>query len=426
MSNGGESPEIAAEHACPDGLHARLDPLRNEAVAALDATLASTGLTHQGLVERDLGAHELARRVVRFDAVDSGLCFGRLDMANTTGGRAGREIGAADIQERKGEPAGANAETRYVGRIGLRADDGELTPLLIDWRAPAARPFYVATALHPERVRRRRHIRSRGRRVIGIWDEDFSGGTSEVNGDAALLEALTVARTDRMSDIVPTIQAEQDEVIRAHHAGVLVVRGGPGTGKTAVAPHRAAYLLHTRRERLARSGVLVVGPTATFLSYIGEVLPSLGETGVLLATVDRLFAGVTARGAGPAASAETRGRLAMAEVLAAAVEDRGRPPDEGCRLVVDRQPLTVPHEACARLVERTRQAGPRHNEAAPVFRDLLLDELVERVAARYGTDVLDGSPLLTGPAGGGRPHPGRPGTPCSAPRTARVRGWCGP
>ncbi|KAB8171063.1 AAA family ATPase [Streptomyces sp. 3MP-14] len=391
MSSGGESPEIAAEQAYVDGLHTRLDTLRNEAVAALDATLASTGLTHQGLVERDLSAHELARRVAQLDAVESGLCFGRLDMAGTAVEKGGDEIG-----EVAGTRATANAETRYVGRLGLRADDGELTPLLIDWRAPAARPFYVATALHPDRVRRRRHIRSRGRRVIGIWDEDFSGGTSEVNGDAALLEALTAARTDRMSDIVPTIQAEQDEVIRAPHAGVLVVQGGPGTGKTAVALHRAAYLLYTRRERLARSGVLVVGPTATFLSYIGEVLPSLGETGVLLATVDRLFPGVTARRAEPAASAEIKGRLAMAEVLAAAVEDRERPPDEGCRLVLDRQPLTVPHEACARLVERTRQAGLRHNEAAPVFRGLFLDELVERVAARYGTDVLDGSPLLTG------------------------------
>lgn len=394
MSSGAESPEIAAEQAYVERLYARLDDLRNQAVAHLDATLASTGLTHQGLVERDLTAHESARRVAQLDAVESGLCFGRLDMADDRFDGAGRPAGTKPGADPEYDAA-ATTEPRYVGRLGLRADDGELTPMLIDWRAPAARPFYVATALRPARVRRRRHIRSRGRTVSGIWDEDFAGGTSEVNGDGALLAALTAARTDRMSDIVPTIQAEQDEVIRAHHAGVLVVQGGPGTGKTAVALHRAAYLLYTRRERLARSAVLVVGPNPTFLSYIGDVLPSLGETGVLLATVDRLFPGVTARRAEPAAGAAVKGRLAMVDVLAAAVADRRRPPAGGCRPLFDGQRLTVPAERCAQLVERALASGLRHNEARPVFHGLFLDELTERVAARYGTDVLDGGPLLT-------------------------------
>ncbi|SOD60817.1 DNA helicase IV [Streptomyces zhaozhouensis] len=412
MSSDAESPEIAAEQAYVDGLYLRLDTLRNETAERLDATLASTGLTHQGLAERDLRASELAAGLARLDAVESGLCFGRLDLADDEGtgssGTATEESAATDKTGAAGahgtaHPASGETraesvpvrERRYVGRLGLRADDGEFTPLLIDWRAPAARPFYVATALHPDRVRRRRHIRSRGRRVTGVWDEDFSGGASEVNGDAALLEALTAARTDRMSDIVPTIQAEQDEVIRAHHAGVLVVQGGPGTGKTAVALHRAAYLLYTRRERLARSAVLVVGPNPTFLSYIGDVLPSLGETGVLLATVDRLFPGVTARRTESPAGAVTKGRLAMVEVLASAVADRGRPPGEDRVLLVDRQPLTVPAALSARIAARVRESGLRHNEAAPFFRKLLLDALAERVAARYGRDVFDDAPLLT-------------------------------
>ncbi|TNM33018.1 helicase [Streptomyces sedi] len=364
----------------------------------------------------------MAAGLARLDSVESGLCFGRLDLADDTdtgpsatgGPRATERPAVTERPAATEKPAGTTehgsgrpttgetatestraGERRYIGRLGLRADDGEFTPLLIDWRAPAARPFYVATALHPDRVRGRRHIRSRGRRVTGVWDEDFSSGASEVNGDAALLEALTAARTGRMSDIVPTIQAEQDEVIRAHHAGVLVVQGGPGTGKTAVALHRAAYLLYTRRERLARSAVLVVGPNPTFLSYIGDVLPSLGETGVLLATVDQLFPGVTARRAESPAGALTKGRLAMAEVLAAAVADRGRPPAEDHVILVDRRPMTVPAALCTRIAERVRDTGLRHNEAAPLFRKLLVEALAERVAARYGRDVFDGEPLLT-------------------------------
>ncbi|MDT0265629.1 AAA family ATPase [Streptomyces sp. DSM 44915] len=377
MSSGQESPEIAREQAYVELLHARLDVLRAEAVERLDSTLASTGLTHQGLVERDLTASELARQVARFENVDGGLCFGRLDMA-----------------ESPEQPAEAGPERRYIGRLGLRTADPDRTPLLIDWRAPAARPFYVATARHPAGVRMRRHIQSLGRRVTGIWDEDFAG-TAEVGGDPALIAALDAARGDRMSDIVPTIRAEQDEVIRAPHAGVLVVQGGPGTGKTAVALHRAAYLLYTRRAALAKSAVLVVGPNATFLRYIGDVLPSLGEGGVLLATLGQLYPGVTARRPEPAGSAVVKGRLAMVEVLAAALADRRRPPAAGHRLVLDREPLDLSVETCARLARRAAGTGLRHNEARPVFRELLLDELTDRVAARYGTDVLDGTPLLT-------------------------------
>ena len=190
------------------------------------------------------------------------------------------------------------AGRRYVGRIGLSDEDRR--QLLIDWRAPAARLFYQATAAAPGDVIRRRHLTTRDRAVTAIEDEVLdldgleAGDLSTLSGEGALLAALNAKRTGRMGDIVATIQAEQDDVIRAELPGVLVVQGGPGTGKTAVALHRAAYLLYTHRERLARSGVLLVGPNQTFLRYIEKVLPSLGETGVVMVTPGELLPGVVA------------------------------------------------------------------------------------------------------------------------------------
>ncbi|WP_067225965.1 AAA family ATPase [Streptomyces sp. NBRC 109706] len=359
--------ELRGERGYVNALYDRLDALREQVARRLDATLASTGLGHQGLAERDVAARELARELARLDGVESGLCFGRLDM------RA--------------------EERRYIGRLGLRETDGTYDPLLIDWRAPAARPFYVATALNPLDVRRRRHIRSRGRKVVGVWDEEFAGN-AEVSGDSALLDALDAARTDRMGDIVATIQAEQDEIIRAHHRGVLVVQGGPGTGKTAVALHRAAYLLYTRREQLARSVVLVVGPNPTFLRYIGDVLPSLGETGVLLATVDQLYPGVRPRRAESRDGAVLKGRRSMVGVLERAVADRQRAPEDGWTVEVDGRPVRLAPGACAALRRAARESGLPHNQARAVFAELLVDALTERVVADFGTDVLDGTPLL--------------------------------
>ncbi|WP_461035100.1 HelD family protein [Streptomyces mayteni] len=351
-------------------LYGRLDALRGETRGRLDQVLASTGLGHQGLAERDVAAAELAGRVARLDSVENGLCFGRLDMRD--------------------------GERRHIGRIGILDDTVDYEPLLIDWRAPAARPFYVATAVSTENVRRRRHIRTEGRTVTGVRDEEFDHGAAELTGDSALFDALNAARTGRMADIVATIQAEQDEIIRAHHAGVLVVQGGPGTGKTAVALHRAAYLLYTRRERLARSVVLVVGPNATFLRYIGDVLPSLGETGVLLATVGELFPGVRADLAEPPETAELKGRLAMAEVIAAAVRDRQRVPDEGGHLAIEHEGETVSLDraTCLRVRALARETDLPHNEARPHFRRLLIEELARAAVARYGTDPLSGGSLL--------------------------------
>ena len=197
-----------------------------------------------------------AGRIAQLDAAEEGLCFGRLDLVE--------------------------GERRYVGRIGILDEDGDFEPLLLDWRAPAARPFYVATSAAPQGVRRRRNIRTRFRSVVGIDDDVLDlditadGDASGLVGEGALLAALTAGRTGRMRDVVETIQAEQDHAIRSELRGVLVVQGGPGTGKTAVALHRAAYLLYTYRERLAKRGVLIVGPNPTFLRYVSHVLAGAG------------------------------------------------------------------------------------------------------------------------------------------------------
>ena len=290
-------------------------------------------------------------------AAEDGLCFGRLDL------RTG--------------------ERRHIGRIGLRDESGEGEPLLIDWRAPAARAFYVATAGAPHGVRRRRHIIMRGRRVTGLDDEVLDreelAGASGLTGEAALLAALEATRTGRMRDIVGTLQAEQDAIIRSAHSGILVVQGGPGTGKTAVALHRAAYLLYTHR-RLAERGVLVVGPSTTFLGYISQVLPGLGETNVLMRTVGELFPGVAADRAEGRLAEEVKGRAVMAGVLAAAVGDRqAAGPAEiefgGETLRLDRQVV----ETAARRARATRLP---HNKARPLFQRQIIAALAGQYADR--------------------------------------------
>jgi DNA helicase IV len=261
------------------------------------------------------------------------------------------------------------------------------------WRTTSggtsARPFYVATAARPEGVRRRRHLRTRLRQVTRVDDEvldlDDPAAARDTGpaGEAALLAALGAARTGRMADIVETIQAEQDHIIRAPHGGVLVVQGGAGTGKTAVALHRAAYLLYTYREQLARRGVLVVGPNDTFLRYIGEVLPALGETGVVLSPVAGLFPGVTADRAEPAEVAEAKGAAGMAEVIAAAVKDREVVPAGALVLEIDDEKVRVPAAAIRRARTAARRTRRPHNEARPVF----AEQFVAAVAEQYAADL---------------------------------------
>ncbi|WP_200308986.1 HelD family protein [Streptomyces adelaidensis] len=357
-----------------DGLYTRVDALRGDTETSVTDALAQGNTPMQARLERDILVAERSGLLAALDAVDGSLCFGRLDLADGTG--------------------------HHIGRIGLREDDSERTPILIDWRAEVARPFYLATGHTPMGLRRRRHITTEGRRVTALHDEildlgdETRTGYEDPSGDAVLLAALDSARTGRMGDIVQTIQAEQDRVIRAPHQGVLVVEGGPGTGKTAVALHRAAYLLYEQRELLAKRAVLIVGPNPAFLGYIGEVLPSLGETGVLLATVGELFPGVRATATDTPDAARVKGRADMAEVLAAVVRDRQTLPDPVIAIEHDREILMLDDDLVRVARERTREAKLPHNAAREHFEGYILNTLTEMAAERIGTDPYDGSNLL--------------------------------
>ncbi|GAA3171349.1 MULTISPECIES: HelD family protein [Streptomyces] len=357
-----------------DGLYARVDVLRGDAEVSVTDALAQGNTPMQARLERDILVAERSGLLAALNAVDGSLCFGRIDLAS--------------------------GDTHHIGRIGLRADDADRTPVLIDWRADVARPFYLATGHTPMGLRRRRHISTEGRRVTALHDEildlgdETRTGHEDPTGDAVLLAALNSARTGRMGDIVRTIQADQDRIIRAPHRGVLVVEGGPGTGKTAVALHRAAYLLYEHRELLARRAVLIVGPNPAFLGYIGEVLPSLGETGVLLATVGELFPGVRTTRTDTPEAAAVKGRAEMADVLAEVVRDRQALPDPVITIEHDREILMLDDGLVTVARERTRAAKLPHNAAREHFEGHILNALTDMVAERIGTDPYDGSNLL--------------------------------
>ncbi|WP_045743124.1 HelD family protein [Actinoplanes rectilineatus] len=391
MSNLSSDPsaDLREEQAHLDLLYRHLDELRIQARGSLTTARLESGGTLQALSQRDATTGHYAERLAHLDAVEHGLCFGRLDLQGD-GDRLDLQDdgGRLDLQDDDGRVG----ETLHIGRIGMH-DTGE--PLLIDWRAPAARPFYVATAITPHGVTRRRHIRTRFRQVTALDDEilDARATDTALTGEAALLHALTANRTGRMRDIVETIQAEQDRVIRAGLSGILVVQGGPGTGKTAVALHRAAYLLYTYREQLSARGVLVLGPNATFLRYISQVLPSLAETGVLLATQGDLFPGVTARRPEPPETAEIKGRATMVEILQAGVRARQRVPEHPVEIVADRHTLSLTPCAVEAARARARDSGLLHNLARPVFDAAVLDALSEQVATLIGDDPFWDDPL---------------------------------
>ncbi|MFG1651464.1 HelD family protein [Micromonospora sp. NPDC049275] len=366
--------EIGREQEYVSMLYDRLDGLREQAAHRLTDALRSTGGTLQDRSQRDSSVAMYADQVEQFSAVENGLCFGRLD--------------------------GDDDSRRYIGRIGIFDTSGDYDPLLMDWRAPAARPFYLATAANPQGVRRRRHLRTRQRKVTGLNDEVLDidsaspGGHEELTGEASLLAALNAGRTGRMRDIVETIQAEQDGIIRADLPGVMVVQGGPGTGKTAVALHRAAYLLYTHRRELSSRGVLLVGPNATFLRYISQVLPTLAETGVLLRTQGDLFPGVSAQRVEPAETAALKGRAVLAEVLALAVRDRQWVPDEPLEIEVEREVLTLDPETVRAARDRVRRTDRPHNLARALFDVEIVHALADQVAERIGADPLGGDNLL--------------------------------
>jgi DNA helicase IV len=378
---------LAAEQAYLTMLYGHLDERRRYTVQRLAQVLrgATTG-TPQALSERDAAAAMYSGQLAALDGVEQGLCFGRLDLDGCDNGGEGSED--------------AGEERRYIGRLGLLDEERDYEPLLIDWRAPAARPFYTATAACPEGVRRRRHIRTRSRTVLAVDDEvlDLDSAQQDptrtsLTSEAALMAALSASRTGQMSDIVATIQVEQDRIIRAKPQGVLVVQGGPGTGKTAVALHRAAYLLYTHRQQLAKRGVLVVGPNSTFLSYIGQVLPSLGETSVLLSTVAQLHPGLHACGVESAETAAVKGRAEMAKVLAAAIRDRQQVPAAPVEVDVDAQLVRLDQQVCLPARTRARRSRRPHNEAKRIFHREVVTALAEQVAGALGGGLLDRSDL---------------------------------
>ncbi|SNT51786.1 DNA helicase IV [Actinomadura meyerae] len=380
------SAPLRTEQAQVSRIYARLDAEREKAEAALrDGPAAGGGSAFQARVESAVVTDEAARRLARLSAVEHALCFGRID-----------HRGGAD----------GPGDTFYIGRIGLRDADHE--PLLIDWRAAAARPFYTATPGSPGTLARRRHLHLRQREVVRLDDEVFDlEGLAEperrsVVGEAALLATLRRGRTGRMSDVVATIQEEQDQVIRSGLHGVLVVQGGPGTGKTVAALHRAAYLLYTHRDVLERRGVLVVGPNATFLRYIEQVLPGLGETDVALATVGELYPGVKATARDTPEVAVIKGDHRMVDLVQAAVHDRQRVPADGLRLDVDGLALVVDAEKCEQIRDRARALRRPHNIQRRRFVHDMLEALAVNRAEQY--DRLMDEPLEELAKSGGMPE----------------------
>jgi DNA helicase IV len=356
--------ELQSERRYIAGLYARLDAERAQLKGKYRAALRGPVDLKDGgtLVDRDAEVRALAKRMTRLNVADPGLCFGRLDSVSD--------------------------DRLYIGRIGLFDDENSYEPLLLDWRAPAARAFYVATAASPENMRRRRQFHTLGRQVVDFTDEVLGRPSGGERGDDALLAAVNAPRGEGMRDIVATIQAEQDEIIRLEHPGVLVIEGGPGTGKTVVALHRVAYLLYTQRERIERHGVLVIGPTPAFLSHIGRVLPSLGETNVVFMTVGDLMPGLRVTAEDIPEAARLKGSLKILDVLAAAVADRQRVPEHPLPIKLADVTVRIDAETAEWAIQEARASGLPHNAARSVFTDVVTWVLTERAIARIGRDWL--------------------------------------
>ena len=353
---------VAEEQEFVDRAYSRLDQLRSQYREQRQKIDANHGVGNaQGWTERDALATHFAELSSRLDNVEERLVFGRLDMKDHA--------------------------THYIGRISLL--DEHSSPLLVDWRAPISAPFYQATAQEPLGVVRRRHIATRARTVTSVEDELLDVDQAQhqgltLQGEGALMSALSSARSGRMGDIVATIQGEQDRVIRASDRGVLVVQGGPGTGKTAVALHRAAYLLYTQRERLERSGVLIIGPSRTFLRYIEQVLPSLGESGVVQMTIGDIVPGLSAQDDDPVDITAIKGRAAFSRILREAVRLIPRLPDRDQVLQVWNRRVTLRIKDVQEALSRARRSGRPHNVARESFAMGLMELLAGRLIVEAG------------------------------------------
>ncbi len=355
------------EQAYVTMLYARLDALRTATAQRLaEVRSDQTAENYQEQSERDSLTGQYTGRGAELDAAERSLCFGRLDFAD--------------------------GDRLYVGRLGLR--DPEQGQLLVDWRAPASQAFYRATPVQRYGVVLRRHLRTAGRTVVGLDDDVLDLDAAEktqLTGEGALLASLRRGRTGRMGDIVATIQADQDRIIRDQLKGILVVEGGPGTGKTVVALHRAAYLLYTYRKQLERRGILVIGPNGTFMRYIDQVLPSLGENDVVLATIGSLYPGVDARAPETPQAARIKGEAKMAGILASAVTALQQVPSGTVEITAGGATYRLTPRVCAqaRAMARAQReefsgAPLPHNKARRTFVEVMLDELTRQAVRQLG------------------------------------------
>lgn len=377
--------EIAKEQAHVDRVYANLDVAAESAkelarqgreIFVSDRADFFREEDGTALFERDAFAYQAAKRLAILDAEHEGLVFGRLDLND--------------------------GEVRYIGRIGVRDDDYE--PLVIDWRAPAAEPFYRATQVSPMDVIRRRVLRCRDDKVTGIEDDllDSEADTDlQIFGEGALMAAVTRARGRQMKDIVSTIQAEQDEAIRAPYRGVTVIAGGPGTGKTVVALHRAAYLLYTNRARLEQGGVLVVGPSAVFMNYIERVLPSLGEDSVTLRSIGQVAMdtlGLGSERVDGATAATAKGSLRMLKVLRRLVRLPINSEEPRARVTVKGEVLTVEGSELEKIRDSVL-ANQRFNAGRSEALKQVVHALAEKIPDDVDVDPDEALELI-------REHPG--------------------
>ena len=347
----GGDDELRLEQAHLDAAYDRVEEMRRSAERMAGSALRTETSHAQAIFERDSAVTHAHHRLAALGVAKDRLLVGRLDLTD------GQRI--------------------YVGRAAVADEHGD--PLVVDWRAPAAEPFYRALPHDPMGVVRRRHFRWRHGELVGLDDEVFDVTAADeaglhLVGEGALMSALDAPRTGRMQDVVATIQAEQDVVIRRPRAGVTVVQGAPGTGKTAVALHRAAYLLYAQQARVA-GAVLFVGPSSTFLRYVEDVVPSLGEDRVVLATPADLGPPVTVSKHDAPATASVKGDLRMVDVLARAVRAHERAPRDGIELWAGRCRLTVSREVLTDLIATARRRASTHNGGRPLFERLLLRTL---------------------------------------------------
>ena len=371
-----QHPDFDDEQAYIEHAYACLELSRQDAWKVRELTEAGVGGTFQNRFERNAIDEQLIRRLTDLDLGDAALVFGRIDRLVETGSDGTGPDGTGPDGTAESAPM---TESFHIGRLAVADENRD--PVVVDWRAPVAEPFYRATGRQPMGLARRRHFVVEGPTLLGIEDELFGEGhlgighddgldgtsglvhTTGLRGFSTLMASIERGRTGQLGDIVATIQSEQDEIIRSPQAGVLVVQGGPGTGKTVVALHRAAYLLYTNRFPLEDQGVLVIGPNRVFLRYIERVLPSLGEAGVeqvvLADLVDDVRVGSDVHES--ALSARVKGDVRMVDMIDRAVLDRERPLRDDLVVPFRTGYLRLTAAESERIVKAARRRFRRHN-----------------------------------------------------------------